>query len=284
MKTTRTLSKSTHSQSAGFGRKARLASIALGSCVILLAGCSDRDTASREATNEQQLAARDPGAPALNRADATDRADSQDNATMVLNEEQLRVQKRDVDAGGVLITKDVETREVTQPVELRQEQVDIERLTPDQARERGIAMDGQSQQIDEGQVYIPLSREEAVAQKEVETTGVVQAQTQTQTEQREVGATLEREVVDVQRQGAGATTDQGTQTASLSEQRIRSELSSANDLNLEEQQLNQINIKVERDTVRLSGKVPSEEVSDSLEQRIKNMQDVRTVQNDLEVE
>lgn len=176
--------------------KIRLASIALGSCVLLVAGCSDRDRASRETADEQQIAVRDSAT-----------ADRTDNS-LVLNERQ-----------------------------------------------------------------------------DVHTTGVAQAQTQAQAGQREMGVTFDREVANVERRGNEAVADQqGTLAATQLEQRIRTELSSANDLNLQAQQLNQINIKVERDTVRLTGKVPSEEISDNLEKRIQDMQEVRTVQNDLEVE
>ena len=66
-------------------------------------------------------------------------AKTADQATVVLDEERLNVQKREVDAGGVLITKDVETRQANQPVELQREEVQIERLSPEQARERDLA-------------------------------------------------------------------------------------------------------------------------------------------------
>src|SRR5688500_7288116 len=92
---------------------------------LLFAGCQNlRDTASQQSGTTRTASA----------AGANGQT-SQEAATMVLHEEKLDVQKREVNDGGVLIRKDVETRQVNQPVELSRESVQVERLTPEQARE-----------------------------------------------------------------------------------------------------------------------------------------------------
>ncbi len=67
------------------------------------------------------------------------------------------------------------------------------------------------------------------------------------------------------------------------EQRIRTELMTAPDLNLQPQQLNQIQIRVEQNTVHLSGNVPSAEIRENIEDRVNNIDGVQNVRNDLRV-
>ncbi len=114
-------------------------------------------------------------------------------------------------AGGVLITKDVETREVIQPVELRTETVEVERLTRAEARKREITAKGGT--IDEkGEIFVPLERGVAVVEKVVQPRGVVTATTTSAVEQEDVGATLRREVVDIERRGSVPTGQAGAPT------------------------------------------------------------------------
>lgn len=226
-------------------------------------------------------------------------------AVVVLDEERLDVQKRTVPAGGVVIRKDVETREVTQPVELRTETVEIERLSAEEAQKRDLTAKGGT--IDgKGEIFVPLEREVAVAEKEVQSREVVTATTKSSVEQEDVGATLRREVVDIERQnsaqagqattrseGAGAPTGrtqsqterttgtaQASQTQQPMEQRIRTELRQSN-LGLQEQQINQMQIRVEQNTVTLMGTVPNQETSRAIEQRVRQMEGVQNVENQL---
>lgn len=285
--------------------------VALGGAVVM-AGCADRKTASSTEADRQVIldptltvtpsrtittAATSPTTQAASeeRLEPTGRVAGQ--ATVVLDEERLDVQKRTVPAGGVLITKDVETREVTQPVELRTETVEVERLSPEEARKREITAKGGT--IDaKGEIFVPLEREVAVVEKVVQPREVVTATTASAVEQEDVGATLRREVVDIERRGsvqtgqAGAPTGRtetqagqtGTQSAQSSpmEQRIRTELREAN-LGLQEQQLNQMQIRIEQNTVTLSGTVPNQETARAIEQRVRQMDGVQNVQNQLRV-
>lgn len=280
-------------------RKWSLAAAAV-SGALLFTGCgrerpmasastdSETTPTAYETTTTSQTSATPPMSanPSMSAASSatssTGQQQVQDSATLVLDEEKLDVQKREVQSGGVLISKDVETRTVNQPVELREETVEVERLTPEEARERGVQTQGEAQKIDEKDVYIPLSREEAVVQKEVQPREVVTARTDSETKQENVDATLRREVVDVQRtnqQPASAQNQAGMQSGQL-EQRIRTELRNA-DLGLQEQQLNQIQIQVQQDTVTLSGNVPSQDIASQIEDRVNEIDGVENVRNQL---
>jgi len=79
--------------------------------------------------------------------------------TMALHEEQLRVGKREVEAGAVRLRKIVRTERVNQPVELKREDVVVERVPAHEARASGQPFSGQEQ-------VIPLRREEPVVEKE----------------------------------------------------------------------------------------------------------------------
>jgi uncharacterized protein (TIGR02271 family) len=236
---------------------------------LLLTGCQNfRDTASQGSGTTRTASAA-----------AANGQTSQEAATMVLHEEKLDVQKREVNDGGVVIRKDVETRQVNQPVEVRRESVQVERLTPEQARERGINTNTPSQ-IGKDEVFIPVTREEVVVQKEVQPREVVRAETATQTERQNVDATLRREVVDVQTQG-GSAQQASTAAGRQLEQQIRTELRRAGDLQLSEEQLNQINIQVANNTVTLAGTVPNQQAASQIEQRIRQVPGVQNVQNQL---
>ncbi len=199
--------------------------VALGGAIVM-SGCADRRTASSTEADRQVMmdptltvtpsrttttAATSPTTQAASeeRLEPTGRVAGQ--ATVVLDEERLDVQKRTVPAGGVLITKDVETREVIQPVELRTETVEVERLTRAEARKREITAKGGT--IDEkGEIFVPLERGVAVVEKVVQPRGVVTATTTSAVEQEDVGATLRREVVDIERRGSVPTGQAGAPT------------------------------------------------------------------------
>ena len=119
-----------------------------------------------------------------------------EEASMQLSEEQLTVGKREVEAGGVRLRKIVRTETVNRPVELRREEIVIERVpaqnTPGRSTEGSFK---------EQEVYIPLRREEAVVQKEVRVREEVRARKESQTETQQVSGQVRKEDVDVQRTG-----------------------------------------------------------------------------------
>lgn len=81
---------------------------------------------------------------------------------LVLSEEELRVGRRDVEAGEALIAKRVETEHVSEDVALRREEAVIERRpVTDGMHASGVTI-GENEEI-----RIPLHAEEAVVEKRV---------------------------------------------------------------------------------------------------------------------
>ena len=124
-------------------------------------------------------------------------ATGRDEATMQLSEEQLRVSKREVEAGGVRLRKVIRTEIVNRPVELRREEVVIERVPVGEGR-TGTA--GRAS-FEEQEVFIPLRREEAVVEKETHIREEVRARKESQTATENVSGQVRKEDVEIQRSG-----------------------------------------------------------------------------------
>src|SRR5690606_12336246 len=123
---------------------------------------------------------------------------SPEGAEVVLHEEELVIDRQVVPGGGVVMRTDVEEEQVTESVELQREEVDVARLSPEEARQQMGA--GQiDNEISEESIYIPTTREEAVVDKDVVTTGAVAADTTVVSEQETVGANLRREELEMER-------------------------------------------------------------------------------------
>ena len=118
----------------------------------------------------------------------------QDQENLTLAEEQLRVDKRPVEAGRARLRKVVRTERVQEPVELRREQVTVERVP---ASGQDVPPDA----FQEQQIEVPLTREEPVVEKEARVTGQVRVDKTAETEQRTVGGDVRREDVVVDREG-----------------------------------------------------------------------------------
>lgn len=112
-------------------------------------------------------------------------------------EEQLDVDKRAVKAGEVGVHKTVETEHVSEPVELRHEEVEIERRPVD--REAGL--NARDVDIGETHIRVPLTEEQAIARKRpvVREELVLRKRTVTNTEN--VGGDVRRERIHVDREG-----------------------------------------------------------------------------------
>ena len=115
---------------------------------------------------------------------------------IVLHEEQLRVGKREASAGEVQLRKTVHTEQVNVPVELRREDVTVERVAAGDARNVNTA-----DAFKEGTIEVPLTREEAVVSKEAHVTGAVRLHKTAETETQNVSETLRKEDVEVIRDG-----------------------------------------------------------------------------------
>jgi uncharacterized protein (TIGR02271 family) len=84
-----------------------------------------------------------------------------------LSEEEVRVGKRTVGAGEVKLRKTVTTEQVNVPVELKREDIIVERVPAQEVDPTG------KEPFKEELVKVPLTREEPVVEKEVRVTGAV---------------------------------------------------------------------------------------------------------------
>jgi uncharacterized protein (TIGR02271 family) len=143
----------------------------------------------------------EPGYPEASTAtaetsQATDRTDrdftSWDRVEIPLAEENLHIEKRQQRAGEVRLRKIVRTETVNQPVELRREDVVVERV-------QGSHHTPGDEAFDEEVITIPINEEKAVVQKSVHSAGAVQAHKTYETEQENVSETVRKEDVEVDR-------------------------------------------------------------------------------------
>lgn len=220
-------------------------------------------------------------------------ASSKDSATVLVHEEELKVGKREVPAGGVLIEKDVVTEQVQKPVELERERINIERLSAEEAQKLGA---DEAQRLAEDRVYIPLKKEEAVVEKETEVVGGVRVEKQSDVQQQTVQGEVKREELDIQRQQQA----QGGQRAQQFEQGqaqqqpetelskrvrvqlIRTEQNPQGILN--EQQAKQIKLQDKDGVLIIMGTVSDERTKQQIETRVKQTSGVRSVENKLQVQ
>jgi len=123
------------------------------------------------------------------------RPEGSEEARMQLSEEEVKIGKRQVEAGGVRLRKIIRTETVNRPVELQREEIVIERVPASEVQAAG------GQAFSEQDVFIPLRREEAVVQKESHVREEVRARKRTETEQQQVSESVRREDVEVQKEG-----------------------------------------------------------------------------------
>jgi uncharacterized protein (TIGR02271 family) len=118
-------------------------------------------------------------------------------ARLILSEEELHVGKRSVKAGEAGLRKTVESKHVEETVPLVHEEVTVERRPITDRNARGAT-------ISEGEVRIPLMAEEAVVEKRAVAKEEVVLSKKQVTENKTVGADVQRERLD--ESGLHATT------------------------------------------------------------------------------
>jgi len=118
---------------------------------------------------------------------------SAEETVIPLHEEQVKVGKRAMEAGGVRLRKVVRTETVQQPVELQHEEIEIQRVAASGKPASGTA-------FDERDIYIPLRREEPVVEKETRLREEVKARKLAGTEQQTVSGQVRKEDVEIERQ------------------------------------------------------------------------------------
>jgi uncharacterized protein (TIGR02271 family) len=124
--------------------------------------------------------------------DAVRQEHMKDEANIRLKEEQLKVGKREVQAGGVRLRKIVRTETVNQPVELKREEIVIERVpaSGDASTAGGFR---------EEDIFIPLRREEAVVEKSAHVREEVRVGKKAEYERQQVTGEIRKEELKVDR-------------------------------------------------------------------------------------
>ena len=120
-----------------------------------------------------------------------------ENMVVPLYAESVNVGKREVDSGAVTLKKIVKTETVNVPVELRREEVVIN-------RENGATPGGNQvlgQKFQGGETTIHLKREEPVIEKREMPAGQIVVQKRFTTEQKNVQAEVRKEDIDIAKQG-----------------------------------------------------------------------------------
>lgn len=126
--------------------------------------------------------------------EAESRRESAEETNIPLHEEQVKVGKRTVETGGIRLRKVVRTETVQQPVELKHEEIQVERVPASgERRPAEHAFEGED-------IYIPLRREEAVVEKETRVREEVRARKTTGTEQKTVSGEVRKEDVEIEQE------------------------------------------------------------------------------------
>jgi uncharacterized protein (TIGR02271 family) len=109
-------------------------------------------------------------------------------------EERLNVEKRQGEMGTAEIRKTVETEQVNVPVELRHEEVTVNRVD---VTDRPVAAGDLATAFEEGTIRVPVRGEEAVVEKEAFVTGEVVVNREVKTERQTISDTVRKERVNV---------------------------------------------------------------------------------------
>ena len=128
-------------------------------------------------------------------ADTAERWDDPTQLRVPIHEERLDVEKRQAEMGSVDIHKTVEAEQVNVPVELRHEEVTVDRVNvPDRPLRAGETADA----FEEGTIRVPVRGEEAIVEKEAVVTGEVVVDRDVVAERETISDTVRRERVDVE--------------------------------------------------------------------------------------
>jgi uncharacterized protein (TIGR02271 family) len=175
----------------------RLALAALGLTGLTLASgcCTKSSSAAAYPAYQAQGAAETPQETQVSSAQNIG------ETNIPLYKESLQVGTRQVDAGTVTIKKVVKTETVTQPVELRREDVVIER---EPASDQPVSGQDMSQAFQEQQTTIQLMKDEPVVQKQIISAGTAVVKKSSSTEQQNIQEQLRSEDVVTSREGGAA--------------------------------------------------------------------------------
>lgn len=173
-----------------------LAAAGLTGLTLVSGCCTKSSSAAYYPPYQAQGAAETPEETQVSAAPAENMGET----NIPLYKESLQVGTRQVPDGTVTIKKIVKTETVNQPVELRHEEVVVER----QPSSGEAANQDMSQAFQEGQTTIQLTKEEPVVQKQIVSDGQAVVKTTSQTEQRNIQAQVRSEDVVTSREGGAA--------------------------------------------------------------------------------
>jgi uncharacterized protein (TIGR02271 family) len=117
------------------------------------------------------------------------RSTTREDERLTRTEEELRVGKRAVEAGEVVVGKHVETEHKQVPVNLKREEIVIER--------RPVNREGGATDIRDDQIRVPLTEEEAVVEKRAVVKEELVIGKRVVEEQKTVDADVRREEFDI---------------------------------------------------------------------------------------
>jgi uncharacterized protein (TIGR02271 family) len=116
-----------------------------------------------------------------------------------LYEEKINVGKREVETGSVRLRKVVKTETVNQPIELRHEELIIERQSGGAVAQGSKLLD---QPFKEGETVVTVKSEVPVVEKQTTTSGQVVLQTRSSSIQTNIQGEIRREDVAIDKQGS----------------------------------------------------------------------------------
>jgi uncharacterized protein (TIGR02271 family) len=160
--------------------------------LALAGGCCTKSYKSASYQTSQPTYAETP-APAPEPA-PTPTGRMETNMVVPLFQESLAVGKREVDTGDtVKLRKVIKTETVSQPIELRREELVIDRDSSAGASGNQVL----TQPFQEGETVIRLKREEAVVEKQTTSAGAIVLQTRSTSTQTNIQAQVRREDIDI---------------------------------------------------------------------------------------
>ena len=131
---------------------------------------------------------RPSGKPAGPRGETQTESES---VTIPLAEERIVLGKRQVEAGGIRLRKVVRTEIVHQPIELRREEIIIERVPGREGQASTTNI------FNEEVIFVPIHREEAIVGKEARIREEVRVRKTAHTEQKDIEEQVRKEDIEV---------------------------------------------------------------------------------------
>ena len=140
-----------------------------------------------------QVLAQGPAGPRSGRGATTEQTEGE--LRVPVAEERLKVERREAELGAVELRKTVTEEEQTVPVELRREEVRVERRD---VADRPLEAADAETVFESGTIRVPVRGEEAVVSKEAVVTGEVVVGKEQTAERQEISDTVRKQQVEVE--------------------------------------------------------------------------------------